>query len=439
MIANTSTGWRKGFVLSATFLLLIVAFSSCKKKSHNLGENTIDQTSLLNSGGVDTFSLTTFTIREDSVITDNPAFAILGSYNDPVFGKVNSEIYAQFRLSGVNPNFGDVNTIVMDSFVLGLEYIGYYGEVGPQTVEVFEINDANGLSLDSTYYAFTTKSTTGVNLVEPGKEVIDFDPQTITVIGTDTVDAQIRIYLDTNMAKNMILEATNNPTTFASNEAFVEYFKGLHIRTNNGFQSPEEGGLFYFNLNDPASKLTMYYTQDGVSKSFDLVINSSCADFNHVDVDNTSTQVETVINDTISGQTEFYAQSFSSRAIVQIPGINNLPKNVVVHKATLELPIQYQTGTKYSPGSDISVATRIAADDPQYYGIGNLGSYDITKKAFVIDLRSWVQAVLSGEIENTELIISPVLFITSGDRIIFNGPNTTNKEKPKFSIVFTEY
>lgn len=438
MLKDTSYGWRKGFILSATFLLAL-GIVSCKKKDFKLGEDTIDPSTLLSSGGIDTFSLVTFTIEEDSVITDNPAFGVLGSYNDPVFGNVSSEIYTQFRLSGVNPNFGDISTIVMDSVVLGLEYIGYYGKKGTQTLEVFEINDPEGLSIDSTYYAFTTFSTTGVNLVPPSNEDLYMDPTNITVIGDDTVSSQLRIYLDTNFAKSLIQEADANPTTFSSNEEFLEFFKGLHIRTNNGFQSSGDGGLFYFNLNDPDTKLTMYYTQDGVSKTFDLLINTQCADFNHVEIDNSMTDVETVINDTISGQEQFYAQSFGSRAVVQIPGLDNLPKNAIVHKATLELPIQYQSGSSYGPGTDISVATRLEDNSPEFFSIGILGSYDASKKAFVIDLRTWVQAVLTEQVENTELILSPVLFITSGDRIIFNGPNTTNKAKPKFSIIYTEY
>ena len=216
--------WRRGLVLSATLFLMLTAFSSCKKKDHFIGENSIDPNSLLNSGGIDTFSLVTFTIEEDSVITDNPAFGILGSYNDPVFGTVNSEIYTQFRLSGLNPNFGDVNSIVLDSFVLGLEYIGYYGKSGIQNVEVFEITDSDGLSLDSTYYSFSTKTTNGIDLVEPGKGMLDFNTSNLTVIGNDTVDSQLRIYLDTNLAKSMIQEATNNPTTFSSNDEFLDYF-----------------------------------------------------------------------------------------------------------------------------------------------------------------------------------------------------------------------
>lgn len=433
------TTWRKGVFLSAIFLLVLVAIVSCKKKENLLGQNALNQNDLLNSGGVDTFSLITFTIDEDSVISDNPAFAILGSYMDPVFGRVNSEIYTQFRLSGLNPNFGDVSTIVLDSFVLGLEYVGYYGESGNQTVEVFQVNDPQGLNVDSTYYQFTTFQTNPSNLVPTGNEVLDFDISNLTVIEDDTVASQLRIYLDTNLAKTIIQESVNNPTTFESNENFLEFFQGLHIRTNNPVQLSGEGGLFYFNLNDPSSKLTMYYKQDGISKYYDLLINSSCADFNHVDIDRSGTKVETVINDTISGQTEFYAQSFSCRAVVQIPGLSNIPKSAIIHKAVLELPVQYQSGTPYSPGSDVSVATRLTKGDYRFYSIGQLGAYDNYNKQFTIDLREYVQAVITDQLENTELILSPVLFITSGDRIIFNGPNTLNKKKPRFSIIYTDF
>ncbi|MFZ9027600.1 MAG: hypothetical protein ACO2Z9_01220, partial [Crocinitomicaceae bacterium] len=70
--------WRKGALLSATFLIGLFVTVGCKKKEHTLGQDTIDQSDLLTSEGVDTFTLRTFTIEEDSVITDNPAYGILG-------------------------------------------------------------------------------------------------------------------------------------------------------------------------------------------------------------------------------------------------------------------------------------------------------------------------------------------------------------------------
>jgi len=326
---------------------------------------------------------------------------------------------------------------VVDSFVLALEYIGYYGKKGNQTFEVYEIGE--DLHLDSTYYSFTTKShLNGVNLVAPGKGTKYLNPNNITVVGNDTLDSQLRLQLSTSKAKSMLINAMSGGTNFASNDNFLSYFKGLHIRTNN-IQSTGEGGIFYFNLNDPASKLTIYYRQGGEKKKFDFLINSSCADFNHVDIDNSMTNVETVNNDTISGQVQFYSQAFGSRAVIEIPGLSNIPSSAIIHSATLELPIAYQDGNAYSPGFDISVATRLNDGTTNLYSVNVNGTYDSYTKSFKINLRSYIQALVNKSVPNTGLIVAPLLHNTSSDRIIFNGPNTTNKSKPKIRILYTDF
>jgi hypothetical protein len=359
---------------------------------------------------------------------------VLGSYNDPKFGTVDANFYTQFRLSGVNPNFG-TDPITIDSLILGLEYVNYYGDLSPQTVEVYEMTE--DIDLDSTYYAFTTKTHTGVNLVEPGFETFTPDPDGITVIGDDTVDTQLRIRLQNSLAQTMITEAmTPGGTNFSSNENFLSYFKGLHVRVNNGSQPSGTGGIFYFNLNDPLSKMTIYYEQAGTKKRFDFLINSECADFNHVDINNNGKPVQTVINDTITGQHEFYAQAFKSRAVVKIPGLKNLPKKSVIHKAQLVLPIQYQNGSKYQPADELSVSVLF---NGSLSGIGVFGFYDYSFKQYTVDVRNYVQALVAEEISSDELILSPRFFITSADRVIFNGPTTINKMKPKLIVTYTEY
>lgn len=435
MINNQNITWRKVFVLSATFLLALFVGTSCKKKDNNLGLNTLDQNELLNSAAVDTFSLVTFTILDDSVITKDPAYAVLGSYNDPKFGPMEASFYTQLRLSGVNPNFSG-DPIFVDSIVLGLEYNGYYGDFSTLDLEVLEVTES--LSSDSTYYAFSTLNVNSTNLIEPGYETVTPDPDGVTVIGQDTVDTQLRIRLKNSLASTLINEALTG-SSFASNDAFLDYFKGLCVRTTNGTMQNGKGGIFYFNLNDPLSKMTIYYKQSDVAKKYDFVINSSCVDFNHVEVNNAGKPVQTVINDTVSGMTEFYAQAFKSRAIVQIPGLSNLPKKIVVHKAELYLPVQYQTGSKYSPGFDISVASRPESNPNAFASIGVLGTYSEFQKHFKIDLRAYIQGVATGLAPNNELILSPRFFITSAERIIFNGPNTTNKKKPQLIITYTEY
>ena len=80
MINTNLFTWRMVIRLSATFVFAL--FFSCKKKQTSIGSSSIDQNEILNSTQVDTFSLTTFTELEDSVITSSPPYSMLGSYND---------------------------------------------------------------------------------------------------------------------------------------------------------------------------------------------------------------------------------------------------------------------------------------------------------------------------------------------------------------------
>lgn len=204
---NYRTKWRRVFGLSATFLIALFLTVSCKKKDSSLGADLLDPNHLLNSAQIDTFSLKTYTVEEDSVITDNPVFAVLGSYNDPKFGTFNANFYTQFRLSGLNPNFGDVTTITIDSTILGLEYASTYGDMSSQKLEVFELTES--MYLDSTYYSFSTLARSSKNLVQPGFEDFIPKPTAVTVIGEDTVDTQLRIRLKNILAQKLINEATD--------------------------------------------------------------------------------------------------------------------------------------------------------------------------------------------------------------------------------------
>ena len=417
--------------------LLKLALLACKKKDQMLGKELLGPDVLLNGVTTDTFYLATSVILEDSMITDNAANVVLGSYNDPKFGTFTSSFYTQLRLAGVNPNFGDPSTIVVDSFILGLEYAGYYGALNAQQFEVFELTDA--LSNDSTYYQFSTKAYNNTNLIHAGKETITPDPLNFTIIGDDSVQAQLRIPLDTNLAKQFIAEATNGSSTFASNTNFQSYFKGLLVQTNNGSQSVGQGGVFYFNLNDPGTKLTIYYRQGGVEKTYDFLMNSTCADFSHVNINRNGSAVEQVINNPSQGLQEFYAQAFGVRAKVVIPGLNQFTENQLIHRAEIHLPIQFQLGSKYKPGSTVSFATKKTAVSQGYINTGVLGVYSESKKEFSADLKSYVQAVINKDIENTGLIVSPRFFVNSAERIIFNGPNTINKMRPKIIITYTDF
>ncbi|NBU90141.1 MAG: DUF4270 family protein [Flavobacteriia bacterium] len=418
------------------FILATLLISACKKKDTLIGKGVLNPDDYLNGITTDTFEIETYTIAEDSIITSNPPNTVLGSYKDPKFGGFNASFYTQFRLGSLNPVFGDPSQIVMDSFVLALKYVGYYGDLSAQTFEIYELDE--DLSIDSNYYSFSTKNVKSSNLVRIGMGTITPKPNQTSIVGGDSLDAQLRIQLDTNFAKNLVLEA-NNGTAFLTNEAFMAFFKGFYVKTNNPTQASGQGAAFYFNLNDAASKLTMYFKLAGINKTFDLLINSSCADFTHLEINNSGTSISAILQNPSLGQNEFYAQAFKHRAVVKIKHINSLPANTIIHKASLTLPIQFQTGYRFVPGVSISVAAKLKSTDQYYTSLGTYGGFEEYEKHFRIDVRDYIQAVLKGSIDNMGLVISPRYFINSAERIIFNGKNTSNKKKPQLIVTYSTF
>lgn len=425
--------------LSALLLLLFFT-SACTKKDNGLGKDIIDPNAILNGITTDTFELYTYSILEDSTETKNASNVLLGSYQDPKFGEVAASFYTELRLPGLNPNFGNPSQIVIDSFVLAFEYVGYYGDLSPQHFEVFELTDSIQNSSEVKYYQFSSLSIGNTNWVANGQGTITPDPINDAIVAGAEVDPQLRIHLDTNRAWDFINEATTNSATFASNNAFQDFFKGLKVSVNNPTQSSGKGAILYLDINNnPASKMTIYFKLAGVSKTYDFTINSNCADFTHVDHDQTNTPVAAILADTTLGQKSFYAQANKVRAMVKIPGLDQLPNNIIIHRADLSLPVQFQTGYRYKPGSRITAASKLASTDNYYTSLGIAGLYSDVTKQYDLDIRAYLQSLVNGKLENTGIVVSPLFFRNSAERIVFNGVETNNKKKPKLVVTYTTY
>jgi hypothetical protein len=420
--------------------ILLLFFSACTKKNSDIGKDIIDPNALLNGITTDTFELITYSILEDSTETKNASNVLLGSYIDPKFGKVEASIFTEFRLPGLNPNFGSPSQIVIDSFVLSLEYLGYYGDLSAQNFEVYELSDSIQNDATAKYYQFSTLPTLNQDWVAQGQGHLIPDPINKTIVAGKEVDPQLRIHLDTNKAWSFINESVTNPATFASNAAFQEFFKGFQIKVNNPSQTSGQGAILYLDINNnAASKMTIYFKLAGVPKTYDFNINSSCADFTHVSHDQANTPIAAILADSTLGQKSFYAQANKLRAMVQIPGLDQLPEHIIIHRADLSLPVQFQTGYRYKPGSRVTAASRINSSDVYYTSLGIAGLYSDTKKSYELDLRAYLQSLVNGKLENTGIIISPLYFRNSAERIVFNGINTNNKKKPKLVVTYTTY
>ena len=427
--------WRKFQILSATFFCLTLAIVSCKKKETLVGKNAFDPNNLLNSTAVDTFQLRTYTIEEDSVVTKNQLHAILGAYNDPKFGTVDASFYTQISLDNPGSTTFGIDPIV-DSIVLSLQYTGYYGKNTAQTFEVYELNDALSSANDSIYYSFTSKNVKPTNLVFPGKETIIPQPSTKAVVGTDTLSAQLRIPLKNSLATYLMDGVALG--NFASQDLFHAYFKGLYVKVTDSNPASGEGAVYYFSLSAINSKLTIYYKNDLIFKTFSFLMNGSSVDFNHLNFDRTGKPIDNLINNPALGQTEYYAQAFTSRAVIEMNGISNIPKNAIIHKAQLIIPITHYTNNVYYPSVQLNIGTRISSNNDTIYSRANV-IYDDNQKAYVVDLKQHVQQVVSDIIENRGIFLRPTFFNSTVERIIFNGSESVNKKKPKLAVTYTNY
>ncbi len=304
---------------------------------------------------------------------------------------------------------------------------------------MYRLDDS--LSISSSYYANSTKPHQGGNLMDPNyPATIAPDPTGEVRLGNDTVPAQLRLHLDPALGASLLEDAKNGNAAFADNTVFTTtYFKGLHVKVTNENPAYGTGGVFYFRTNDPSTKLTVYYHLQGETDplEYDFLINNNCADFNHITINNTGYNVQTIIdNPDNNDRKQFYAQAFKTRGGVRMPGLNNLPKKAIVHDALLVLPIAYQAGSVYYPSTTILVGYKNS--EGKVIGFDDV-AYDINSRSYRINIRNYVQSVVLGDADNTGLYFYPLFMGGTADRIIFNGPNTTNKDKPKLIVKYTEY
>jgi len=432
--------WRRIISFSACFLLALTVSVSCKKNAAKFGTDALSPESILSSGGQDTFDLETYTVKEDSFPTDNQLHALLGVMHDPKMGTTDASFYTQFTISGAVTH--DPGTPVIDSVVLSLHYQGYYGQLTAQTFEVHQLTD--DLDLDTEYYKDSETFESLTDLVESGSETItpNVDDSVFLADGTKMAP-QLRLKLDNSFGFTLMNEAVNG-TNFDSEEAFKTWFKGLHIKSTTNPGSGQ-GGIMYFDLEHADTKITVYYKMQGDTTpySYKMFVDNDCADYNHVEVDNTGYFVQGTYDNATNGDVQFYTQAFESRGVVKFPSVKDIQYGSLIQAAVLELPISYQagvdgqptpSGSLYYPSAVLTVI--IETDD---YVATTYAIYDQTNKRYLVDLRSYIQSIVSGESENAGIIINPLYPTGTAERIVFNGKGTSNKAKPRLVIKYTKF
>ncbi len=421
----------RAFKSAIFFISIVVLGFSCKKEDSILGLEVQPPDEKFGIFYTDTISIDSYTIKEDTLVTNATLYNLLGSFNDSVFGKTKSSFYTQIKLPTTNITFGNASNCIIDSVVLSLKYSGYYGNLSSQSFKVYELTET--ILSDKAYYSNTNLSFSGSEL----GTLDNYTPNPISpvYVGKDTLAPQLRIRINDELGKRFI---NADPSVYANSANFEAFFKGLYVSVDNPpSQSINEGAVFYLDLISAASKLTIYYSENTISKSFDFIIGQGANRINKFEHDYTNTPIEKQFQNQLLGRDRVYVQSMAGvKTKLLFPHINEL-KNIAINKAELILPTDQPTDllphTKLVLTSidenGKSVSMPDALEGENYFG----GFYDNTNKEYRFNIARYLHQIINQGRTDHGLYILPLAGVINSNGTILKGGYPYNKMKLKIT------
>ncbi|MDW8272805.1 MAG: DUF4270 family protein [Chitinophagales bacterium] len=411
-----------------------VAISSCK-------DPAIDDNSFLRPeeelllGTTDTLEVRSELIEEGRVRTNGVGGGIVGNINDPLVGSTTAAFYANFRTTTNNINFGD--GAKLDSCVLALRYRGIYGTFSvPLNLVVYELNE--DILGNVTYYA---QSSFSVKIPPVGKKN-SFTPNikdSVKVYGRSFAP-QLRIRLSEAFGNKILLA---DPANLQNSTAFLSFLKGLCVAVESGING---NGLASLDLFSPESGIYLYY-QNNASDSLVYVfpITNFGQTVNRFEHSFSQIVKQALTNPQAANDPLLPVQSGGGTKIkLTIPYLDSLPKNIVINKAEIIVPLSEdyaQYDSLYKPPARISFL-RITDDGSEAndtrFTDGNLetllnnGKF---RKRYRINITRFMQDLVLGNVKNNGFIVS--MPDANGQRAVFENSSDKNS-KIVFRITYTK-
>lgn len=425
---------RKTTLFFASFLRLLVVllstgvcFNSCKE-SDTLGGNLLPSGDQSQFKASSKFNLTTFSVKEDSIKSDDLSLSLLGSYVDPIFGKSTASLITQFVSSTNQLDFGA--NPVADSVVLSLTYNGYYGKInkldGLQKVRIYRVT--TGIIKDSSYYSAQDpyKYSSESDFISEHSFLPD-------PTGKYQTGAPVQKFkLPLSFGQSFL----NNQNTINSG-GFLNFFKGLYFKPSNDFQTSGNGAILTFNLvnSEAPSKITLYFHNDTrtVTQKFEMLINSDCSRINFFKHDrNGVPSINNQFTDTTQGKTQLFIQNMAGLSskiwITNLDSwIDSMP--VAIAKAELIIPVESSLIDIYGVPSRLILVEK--GDDGQYTAIPDFdlgdnyfnGNYNPSNNSYRFNLALYLQEIIAGKRLQKGLYLVPVASAIGANRVVLKGSN----------------
>lgn len=272
---------------------MVAAFVACDKDYNTIGTDILADQNF--STGSVKFPVVAYTKALKPVRSNNLTTALLGVYNDPVYGVTSASIVSQLTPATYSPDFGLEPEI--DSIILTIPYFSHKtGEVVNENTE-YELDSIFGttpfnltvyqnnyflrdydpetnLEDQQLYYSNSnqtinfdnhagqllygpvqfTPSTSEIVLYEYNEEITDFEE-------TERLAPSLRVNLlsDDTLAfwENLLFFDQDLYSYFTNANNFKEYFRGIYLKAE---PIADNGNMFMFNLGSGTANVTVYYS-----------------------------------------------------------------------------------------------------------------------------------------------------------------------------------
>ncbi len=408
--------------LLAAAAALLLALAACTDEETSIGLGLTDPATIYN-GITDTLTANmAMSVRDDSLLTSNYSYGIIGDYTDPVFGRSTSTLYSQIGLaSGMSSiNFDEVT---IDSVVLIMVSDGLFPDTDATYNMHFLVRQlAQPIDADSDYYSFDSIP------VDPSATFFD---RTVTIGAHDTT---VRLRLSEGIG-------TVLAQTSASDE-FLQSVKGLAV----SIVPDADQGMFSINFATTATCLTAYYHygDDTIAYTYDFLFGGGVAHFTHFTHDYSGTVFDG--NDSLDGSQQLYLQPLAgyNASIAFDSAVRDFHQRhplAVVHHAELLLPLAPSAPADI-PGQLVALATSengASAFIPDYIDAytyrGFDGTFDNSRNLYRLRVTQHLQHLLRQGADNGITVLLDARR-SSAQRTILAGP--TSADPLKIVFVYSE-
>lgn len=433
---------------------MVMLFWGCKNEINDLGKNLLLPGDLVSVRNFSEKNIKAYTLTDGNQRTDEPGYNLLGTFNDPVFGKTTTDFACQFRLSGYPDSLKAISKkSVIDSLVLVLLYKDVYGDtLTPQHLKVYELG--SDLDIGQKYYQDVNLQNLSKGELLGEKNYVPkfkLDSLSATYGSTkknpkDTTIQEIRIKLDQKLITKLMAA---DSLTWSDNDKFIKYFKGLYVEAGDLSQG---GAVMKINTLASGSNMAIHFhTSKTDSLTYTYNINGSSARVSRFEHDYSKTAFAANMDKEVQDTLIYLQTTGGLRTKILIPNLENWSDStdLAINKAELILKLDptMSDTVKYAPVQQLVLAA-IDQDGKEYlpsdeafskiyYG----GIYNHKDQTYRFNIAKHMVEVLKAKKSNTQKLRNYGFYLETAyrnetyRRVVLKG--ATSKTGIRLDIVYS--